>query len=530
MSGFIGIGLWERARGTPVLKRRRVRRGQYCERLEDRRLLSTVISPYGGNHGVTQPNPGASGISPTDIAGAVGTNDLLQFTDAQYADLNLTSGVYTHRETPAQFWSRVGISNTTPYDTKAVYDPLIGRFVVAALSGANSTSNKILLAMSIGSQADQGWYGFAFNANSVENGYQTYSDSLSLGADLNGIYLATRNCVVGSGLFVDSSIFATPVTPLLPFPPGSPTLSRWKALYPSNGDWFQPAVNFSSGQTAGTMEYIVAPVLVSGATYLEISSISWSAGVPSYGGASLCATNGAYSPPPNGIQPAGYPQLDAGGEVRVQNAVVSNGSIWTVLSANIGGNAGGVFTQTQLSNLSAVYQVAWLHQAGVDYLYPSIAVNAVGWVTIGATEVSPSMYPSTVLTGRRATDPGNTLCPVTVVEAGAVGYTGAFVPGSSTVAKWGEYSTTFVDPTNNYTFWSIQEDSVSSSVANNWTTWFEEFGLTIGSSGAALQGGGTTIGPAAAASTTTFSSTLLASDGKNDLLIRAQKRHASSHA
>ena len=533
MSGFTGVGLWNFARIQKSGREHRARRSQLFERLEDRRLLSTVISPIAGNHGITQPNPGASGISPPDVASAVGPSDLLQFTDAQYADLNLNSGVYTHRETPAQFWSRVGISNTTPYDTRAIYDPLLGRFLVVALSGSNSSSNKILLAITFGSQADQGWYGFTFNANSVENGYQTYSDNLTLGVDANGVYLATKNYVIGSGLYDDSSIFAIPTGPLTTYPPPSVTLSRWQALYPGNGDWFQPAVNFSANQNGGTLEYIVAPVLWNNATYLEISSVNWQNQVPIYSGATLCATNGAYSPPPNGTQPAGYPQLDSGGEVRVQNAVVANGSIWTVFSANIGGNAGGVFTQTQLSNLTAVYQVAWLHQSGADFLYPSIAVNSAGWVSIGATEVSPSMYPSTVAVGRRPTDAPNALGTVGIVEAGAVGYTGNFLPGSNTVVTWGEYSSTSVDPINNSNrFWTIQEDSVSSSVANNWTTWFEQYTLATGSSSATVLGGGTVIGPASVAATSPLSSTLaaLSNDWNNDLLARPQKRHAANRA
>ena len=524
MSGFTGLGMRGIARSARRATERHPTGSIHFERLEDRRLMSTVVSLYGGNHGITQPNPGSSGISPPDLQASVGPSDLLQFTDARYTDLNLVSGVYTHTETPAQFWSRAGISNATPYDTRAIYDPMVSRFLVVSLSDANSQSNRILVAVSAGSQADQGWYSFSFPAASVQGGSQTYADNLTLGLDANGLYLATKNYVIGSGAYVNSSIYAAPISQLTQFG-SSPTLSRWQAMYPSTGDWFQPAVNLSSNQT-GSIEYIVAPAIINNWTYLEISSVSWSGLTPSYGGASLCATNGQYSPPPNGIQPAGYPQLDAGGEIRIQNAVVANGSIWTVFSANVGGNASGVFTQTSLSSITTCSQVGWLHQSGVDFLYPSIAVNAVGWVTLGATEVSPSIYPSAIVTGRRATDPVNSLAPIAVVEGGAVGYTGAFIPGSSTVVKWGEYSATLVDPTNNYTFWTVQEDSVSSSVANNWTTWFEEFGLTIGGA-APVSGSSPTIGPAATSSST-LPTVAITTQLKKDLLARALKHRAGA--
>lgn len=531
MSGLTGIGLSEIFGTTNKRRNRRQIPSRHCERLEDRRLLSTVVQLYGGNHGISQPNPGPSGISPPDIAGAVGPSDLLQFTDAQYTDLNLTNGTYTHIETPTQFWSRVGIYYPTPYDTRAVYDTLLGRFVVVALSGVNSSQNKILLAVSANSSPDWGWYSFSFNANSTELGYQAYCDNLSMGVDLNGIYLSTKNYVVGSGLWIDASIFAMPTQPLLTSPPTTPPLSRWRAAYPSNGDWFQPATNLASGQTGTQLEYIVTTVFQNNTTYLEISSVNWSGMTPIYGGASLCTTYGAYSPPPNGTQPAGFPQLDAGGEVRVQNAVVADGNLWTVFSCNINGNASAVITQTGLGNLTAVAQFDWLHQDGVDIVNPTIAVNNAGWVTVGATEVSPSIYPTAIVAGRRYGDPANTLSPIGVIEWGAVGYTGAFVPGSSSVVKWGEYSTTFVDPTNDYTFWTIQQDSVSSSVANNWTSRFEEFGLAP--SGSASTSGGVLIGPPVSVTAATpldaaapADSSTIASDWKKDLLARPHKRHA----
>lgn len=512
--GMMGNGLSGNTRKIRQSNRRHSAGGaRLWESLEDRVLFSTIVSLYGGNHGISQPNPGTSGISPPDLHAAVGPSDLLQFSDAQYTDLNLNTGIYTHVETPAQFWTRAGVSNATPYDTRAMYDPLTNSFFVVACSDANTQSNRLLIAVTAGSGADSGWYSFSFNVSSVQNGVSTYVDNLTMGMDMNGLYLATKNRAIGTGTYVNSSMFAVPIGPLLMYP-SSPPLNRWTAIYPASADWFQPATNYSNNQ--GAVEYIVAPATVNGYTYLEISSISWSAGVASYGGASLCATNGQYSPPPNGTQPAGYPQLDAGGEIRIQNAVVANGSLWTIFTANVGGNASGVFTQTVLTSITTCAQVGWLHQTGVDYLYPSIAVNSAGWVTIGATEVSASIYPSVIMTGRRPTDPVNTLAPVAVGEGGAAGYTGATLPGTN-IAKWGEYSSTFVDPSNNYTFWTLQEDSVSSSVANNWTSWFEKFGL--GSNGLAATQPPKTIGPASV-------SDLNDPSWKKDLLSKALKRHA----
>ena len=80
----------------------------------------------------------------------------------------------------------------------------------------------------------------------------------------------------------------------------------------------------------------------------------------------------------------------------------------------------------------------------------SIAQNANGDMGLAYSVSSSTTYPSVYYTGRRASDPLNTM---TIAEG--VIQTGANV--MTYYSRWGDYSTMNVDPSDNTTFWTTQE-------------------------------------------------------------------------
>jgi hypothetical protein len=113
--------------------------------------------------------------------------------------------------------------------------------------------------------------------------------------------------------------------------------------------------------------------------------------------------------------------------------------------------------------------------AGVDfYAYPAIAVNLNNDAVIGFTHFSAQQYPSADFAFRAGTDPANTMGPDTVFKPGESFYrvTG---PGSSG-NRWGDFSTTLVDPTDDLSFWTIQEYAAGpgDDGTPRWGTWWAQ--------------------------------------------------------
>jgi uncharacterized protein (TIGR03437 family) len=89
------------------------------------------------------------------------------------------------------------------------------------------------------------------------------------------------------------------------------------------------------------------------------------------------------------------------------------------------------------------------------YAYPSIAVNKNNDAMVGYTRFSAGDYPTAEFSYRVASDPLNTMQPDHAFKQGESTY---ISNGSrSGMNRWGDYSMTLVDPTNDLNFWTVQE-------------------------------------------------------------------------
>jgi uncharacterized repeat protein (TIGR01451 family) len=110
------------------------------------------------------------------------------------------------------------------------------------------------------------------------------------------------------------------------------------------------------------------------------------------------------------------------------------------------------------------------------YVYPSIAVNANNDVLIGYSRFSASQYASANYSFRQSCNAANTLQSDAVLKAGEGPYYKIGV--TSQKNRWGDYSSTVVDPANDLDMWTIQEYAATpaGTGANNgngrWGTWW----------------------------------------------------------
>jgi hypothetical protein len=111
--------------------------------------------------------------------------------------------------------------------------------------------------------------------------------------------------------------------------------------------------------------------------------------------------------------------------------------------------------------------------AGEHYFFPSIAANANSDACLGFTRSDGSRFAEAVFTGRLASDPAGTMQSIQLLKAGESSYSKFF---SGTENRWGDYSNTAVDPSDDLTFWTIQEyasqNAGSGRDDGRWGTWW----------------------------------------------------------
>lgn len=151
--------------------------------------------------------------------------------------------------------------------------------------------------------------------------------------------------------------------------------------------------------------------------------------------------------------------------------------------------AGTVFLQfgTQRTSVIQIYQFSTANLPTVPnvaririedpnfssfYAYASIAVNKNKDVFVGYNRFRVDRYPSAHFAFRRVTDPVFGYYHDALLKAGEDSYTkGGFR------VRWGDYSSTVVDPVDDTSFWTLQEYSVTRTEAgqSQWGTWWTKF-------------------------------------------------------
>ncbi|MEM9387844.1 MAG: hypothetical protein AAGA68_22515 [Pseudomonadota bacterium] len=99
---------------------------------------------------------------------------------------------------------------------------------------------------------------------------------------------------------------------------------------------------------------------------------------------------------------------------------------------------------------------------GLERWMSSATLDTVGNLGIGYTRASGDSFPSVYVTGRETSDPAGTLQQEVSCVEGAGVQTGG-------IGRWGDYSTTSLDPADGCTFWSHQE-YVASTGSFEWNT------------------------------------------------------------
>lgn len=409
---------------------------------------------------------GNNGYAPPDNGGAVGPNAVVQLINGAYAVYDKATGARTQTMSAKAFWTAAGvnpgndIANLGTFNARILYDPTTDRWFAAAVSG-QSTNNLVMVARSNTADPSGAWQAVSFLGN--DGGDGKFADYTALGIDANGVYVTTNNFnanTSGAGFFYVSA-YSLPKADLLAPTPSIANMTRFDQIDAGNiGVTVQPVVNF--GPTSGH-EALLANFAPAG-TYDQFFRTDISGGGAANATLSepTFITVNEYTNPPRALQPDGVHTISTI-DSRIASHVYQVGStLYAVNNTTVDGRAALQWTLID-ETTNAVLEQGLLHDPNFDYFNGSIAANQFGDLVVGFT--------------RSGTGAGGNLSAFAAVghtTAGVTTFADPFLLKAGLVGdynyvngRWGDFTTTAVDPSNPYSFWTFQQYADGT---NSWAT------------------------------------------------------------
>ena len=421
------------------------------------------------------PVTGKKTESPPDTNGAVGRDKLMSTLNSNYVIQRKSDGKVLSRVSMTSFWSGLGMRH--PFDPRVLYDPYSDRWLVCAANDPLLASSAILYGISDTADPQGSWHLYAIDADPAN---ATWADFPTLGFDRDAVAIGLNMFAAGTGTYVTGRLIALDYASLRAGGSGQPV-----EISVPGGFALQPATTDSP--TESTL-YLVEHGDSISATYRF-----WS-----LRGSTLTLVGGA--PKTNPLGPWGtpgpgnfLPQSDGRGvdadDSRIGNAVFRNGHVWYAQTINLPPSSGvgyGLHTAVQwveLDTTGAFVQGGRIEDAGAtpwngghSYAFASIAVNARDDALVGFSEFQSSDYVDAAYAFRAGTDPPNTIrAPVTLKDG-----EGPYSKTRGGLNRWGDYSASQVDPSDDLSLWTVQEYARTPTgrgdSSGRWGTWWGRVG------------------------------------------------------
>ena len=186
--------------------------------------------------------------------------------------------------------------------------------------------------------------------------------------------------------------------------------------------------------------------------------------------------------PPTPIQPDENTTLDSGDTRFSAKVYQVGGFLYAVHCCEIEDRAALRWYKINAAS-HEVLQSGAIADTNLDLFYPSIAANASGTVVIGFNGCSTNTYVSSYAVVGETASGVTTFGAPLLLKSGMASYNRG---GSGNLSRWGDYSSTCVDPADPNRFWTLQMYPVYSGV---WATQITELltgmpTLTIAPAGA----------------------------------------------
>ncbi|MCY7376849.1 MAG: carboxypeptidase-like regulatory domain-containing protein, partial [Pyrinomonadaceae bacterium] len=369
------------------------------------------------------------------------------------------------------------------FDPKVLYDQINGRWIFTAVSDAQSANSAFLIAATPGNDPTAVWNRFAVDYDSTDVNWGDYP-SFGFNKDLVAVNLnsftISGNSFTGTRTFIlrKSTLYAA-----VPTITGT-TFNNGTAF----GFTIVPAITHDNA--LATLYFLADRTAAGFPGQLQLYTATTTGAAETFTASAITPTGTAWnfnSPTDFALQ-SGVARGIMNNDSRIQNVVYRNGSLWTAHTAffptgtptrstvqwwqiNPASN-----TPVQLGRVEDTTPPNLGGTAVIFYAFPSIAVNQNSSVLIGYSRFSSLQFASANYSFRSAGDPLNTMRDDTVLKAGEDCYNKDFGGGRN---RWGDYSSTVIDPSDDSSFWTIQEYAAprvgalcTTANSGRWATWW----------------------------------------------------------
>ena len=402
---------------------------------------------------------------PPDSMGAIGPNQYILACNGRIRSFNKATGTADGviNVTANQFFESVRAGGRTT-DPRIRYDFHTKRWFVVMINIA--TPNRILIAVSNTGNITKStvWRFFAIGMQANE-----FADFPTLGIDRNALYIGVNIFGGLTGGFRYSAAFVVPKSSILSTGPirafGFRNLSGVNGMLTPQGvdNYDSSSRGYFIGTSSSSWGRLVIREVLNPTTTPTLSA-----------GIQLTVPATAYPiPVPHKGDlsgPRGY--VDSVDD-RLTSSHIRKGFLCT--AHNIGVNNSGVSSGTLTRTGSRWYKIdvrtagkAALVQSGtlynktttnantaVHYWMPSVMTNGKGDLTLGCSFAGSNSYIHSAFRIKYANNTGITFNKAYTLAATSAVYSPSYDRG--TPRRWGDYSHTSLDPSDNMSMWTIQE-------------------------------------------------------------------------
>ena len=471
--------------------------------LPDAPIGPTVASPpvdYGMPGGTDAVKVGTgTWVVPPGVDGAVGPTRVISTLNNNFVIADRSANVLSTVSIDT-FWAATGAVGA--YDTRALYDAVNDRFVVAAVSNAGSPSSSVLVGITTTGDPGGTWSVARFDADAPNT---SWADFPQVGLHPNW-FAVTLTMVPTAGGASTGRMF---VLDYPAFRAGTASAT----IFDPVGVCAAPAMTYGASSSMSVPRHLVS----STGTY-ALDTITGTGALPVYTtggtrsrGVTWTQPTGIVLPqkaPISGASACGTPAcaVEAPDAQIRTTPIARGGAVW--YAQTVGLPAGG-FTHTGIlwTKLDAatgavldgglIEDPAATQASGAWYAYPALAVNANGDAVITFTRFAADSFPSAAYATRRHGDAAGVTTVVATLRAGADYYNRELLGGRN---RWGDYSKAQVDP-NDVGFWvqgeyaasrASTDDTAGTTNGSRWATWWGHFSGAIPGEAAPGAGGSAT--------------------------------------
>jgi hypothetical protein len=411
---------------------------------------------------------------PPDCSGAVGPNYIVTALNSQVR-VQKKTGVYDKIFSLENFFSlRTGVADA--FDPRILYDADAKRWVIMAATKMNSDSSGILLAVSLNEDPLEWSSGFYYKSDPTN---KTWFDYPIVGINKTWLVISgnmfTRERNVADAQFVRPILFIFDKTSLYG---GNSNVFLLKELKKETGFSLAPASSIDFGEDEPLYLVSTLNTREGGKGFLQVYKIDGFPDAPGFTKTEVVPSvnvTWSYTPTENNADfspQKDVPKLIQNNDSRMQNAVYASGFVWCTHTAFIPTDNPhlAVVQWYQLDPGSGrIAQFGRIADAPNFLAFPSIAVNQSQDVLIGFSSFAGNKFASASYAFRSHLDPPGFMQLETVFKEGSHQYYKVF---SSTRNRWGDYSTTVVDPVDS-SFWTLQQyatDEDKKEKTDRWST------------------------------------------------------------